>query len=66
MASSSARQHGHVRLQLKRLKRAEQLLQAAWDALEPEDIKDDKWGELQRLILHLRAKQKRFTTHHRK
>ena len=42
-----------------RLAKAERLLEGAWDSLDPEDISSDRWEELRRLILAVKAAIKR-------
>lgn len=44
-----------------KLKRAHQLLEQAWDALEPEDLSAARWGELRNVIIAVQARINRST-----
>jgi hypothetical protein len=46
---------GSVRSKKARLKRASDLLHAAWDVLEPEDLSEARWGDLRNVITSVLA-----------
>lgn len=43
-----------------RLSRADRFLEQAWDVLDPEDISADRWEDLRKLILAVKAARKRL------
>ena len=40
---------------ITRLKKAERFLEQTWDALDPPDISADRWEDLRKLILSVKA-----------
>jgi len=40
---------------LARLKKADRLLEQAWDSLDPEDLSADRWEDLRKLIISVKA-----------